>query len=255
MKKWLLLITILTTTFANIAQAKEWKTIRFGIEGAYPPFSKTEADGSLSGFDIDIAKAICHQMQAKCTIVPQDWDSIIPSLLAHKYDAIMAAMDITKERLKRVDFTNKYAQTPNRFLVKKGTKLDFKHLDGVKIGVQRATTHDQYLIDNYKNVDIVRYNSFDDACLDLDNGRVAAILGDGLVIEDKLKEAGASKAYELAGPSLTDPKWFGEGLGIATRKQDKDLTAQFNAAIKAIRADGTYKKIQDKYFDFDIYGD
>ena len=114
MKKWLLVAALVATT-TGIVQAKEWKTVRFGIEGAYPPFSWTEADGSLRGFDVDIANALCEEMDVECKIVPQDWDGIIPSLLARKYDAIIAAMSITEERKKRIDFTGKYALIPNKY--------------------------------------------------------------------------------------------------------------------------------------------
>ncbi|MDP5255089.1 MULTISPECIES: ABC transporter substrate-binding protein [unclassified Vibrio] len=258
MKKWLLAATIAATAVTGVAQAKDWKEVRFGIEGAYPPFSWTEPDGSLAGFDVDMANALCEEMAVKCKIVPQDWDGIIPSLLARKYDAIIAAMSITEERRKKIDFTHKYALIPNKFIAKKDAGLTFSKegLDGVKIGVQRATTHDKYLTDNYgDSVDIVRYGSFDEAYLDLANGRIAAVLGDASALEEGVLKKEGGEQYEFVGPSLTDPKWFGEGFGIATRKQDKDLTEKLNAAIDAVRADGTYKKIQDKYFNYDVYGD
>lgn len=101
MKKWLVATALIATTISGVTQAKEWKTVRFGIEGAYPPFSWTEADGSLKGFDVDMANALCAEMQVECKIVPQDWDGIIPSLLARKYDAIIAAMSITEERKRK----------------------------------------------------------------------------------------------------------------------------------------------------------
>ncbi len=258
MKKWLLAATIAATAVTGVAQAKDWKEVRFGIEGAYPPFSWTEPDGSLAGFDVDMANALCEEMAVKCKIVPQDWDGIIPSLLARKYDAIIAAMSITEERRKKIDFTHKYALIPNKFIAKKGADLTFtkEGLEGVKIGVQRATTHDKYLTDNYgDSVDIVRYGSFDEAYLDLANGRITAVLGDASALEEGVLKKEGGEQYEFVGPSLTDPKWFGEGFGIATRKQDKDLTEKLNAAIDAVRADGTYKKIQDKYFNYDVYGD
>ncbi|GAM76494.1 lysine-arginine-ornithine-binding periplasmic protein precursor [Vibrio ishigakensis] len=257
MKKWLLAATIAATALSGIAQAKEWKTVRFGIEGAYPPFSKTEADGSLSGFDVDMANALCKEMEVKCVLVAQDWDGIIPSLLARKYDAIIAAMSITEERKKRVDFTGKYAQIPNKFIAKKDAGLEFTDagLEGVKIGVQRATTHDKYLTDNYKNVEIVRYGSFDEAYLDLANGRIAAVLGDASALEEGVLNSAQGDQYEFVGPSLTDPKWFGEGMGIAVRKQDKDLTEKLNKAIEALRANGEYQTIAAKYFNYDVYGE
>ncbi len=258
MKKWLLVAAMAATAATGVAQAKDWKTVRFGIEGAYPPFSWTEADGSLKGFDVDMANALCKEMAVKCQIVPQDWDGIIPSLLARKYDAIIAAMSITEERKKKVDFTGKYAQIPNKFIAKKGANLDFSKegLKDVKIGVQRATTHDKYLTDNYgESVEIVRYGSFDEAYLDLANGRIAAVLGDASALEEGVINKPNGDAYEFVGPSLTDPKWFGEGMGIAVRKQDKDLTEKLNGAIDALREKGVYQEIASKYFKYDVYGD
>ncbi|NOI68763.1 ABC transporter substrate-binding protein [Vibrio sp. 99-8-1] len=258
MKKWLLAATIAATAVTGVAQAKDWKVVRFGIEGAYPPFSKTEADGSLSGFDVDMANALCAEMEVKCKIVAQDWDGIIPSLLARKYDAIIAAMSITEERKQKVDFTGKYALIPNKFIAKKDSGLEFTQagLTGKKIGVQRATTHDRYLTDNYGDaVEIVRYGSFDEAYLDLANGRIVAVLGDASALEEGVINQAGGDAYEFVGPSLTDPKWFGDGFGIAVRKQDKDLTKKLDEAILAVRASGQYKEIQDKYFKYDVYGD
>ncbi|KAB0464598.1 MULTISPECIES: ABC transporter substrate-binding protein [Vibrio] len=255
MKKWLLVAALAATAATGVAQAKEWKTVRFGIEGAYPPFSWTESDGSLKGFDVDMANALCTEMQVKCKIVAQDWDGIIPSLLARKYDAIIAAMSITEERKKKIDFTGKYALIPNKFIAKKGAGLNFDDLSGQKIAVQRATTHDKYLTDNYGDtVEIVRYGSFDEAYLDLANGRVAAVLGDASALEEGVLNKAGGEDYEFVGPSLTDPKWFGEGFGIALRKQDKDLTKQLDAAILSLREKGIYQDIAAKYFNYDVYG-
>ncbi|MCK6262828.1 ABC transporter substrate-binding protein [Vibrio sp. ZSDE26] len=256
MKKWLLVAALAATAATGMAQAKEWKTVRFGIEGAYPPFSWTEADGSLKGFDVDMANALCEEMKVKCQIVPQDWDGIIPSLLARKYDAIIAAMSITEERKKRIDFTGKYALIPNKFIAKKGADLNFDDLSGQKIAVQRATTHDKYLTDNYgSSVEIVRYGSFDEAYLDLANGRVVAVLGDASALEEGVLNKAGGEAYEFVGPSLTDPKWFGDGFGIAVRKQDKDLTKTLDAAILSLREKGVYQEIAAKYFKYDVYGE
>ncbi|PSW13888.1 ABC transporter substrate-binding protein [Photobacterium sanctipauli] len=257
MKKWILAAAVVSALGATSLQAKEWKTVRFGIEGAYPPFSWTEPSGELKGFDVDMANALCEEMQVKCQVVAQDWDGIIPSLLARKYDAIIAAMSITEERKKRVDFTGKYALIPNKFVAKKGTDIEFtkEGLKGVKVGVQRATTHDKYLTDNYPgSVEIVRYGSFDDAYLDLKAGRIATVLGDASALEEGLLNKEGGDGYEFIGPSLTDPKWFGDGFGIAVRKQDKDLTKQLDEAILSLREKGIYQEIASKYFAYDVYG-
>ncbi|MEJ2762766.1 ABC transporter substrate-binding protein [Photobacterium sp. MCCC 1A19761] len=258
MKKWILAAAVVSALGATSVQAKEWNVIRFGIEGAYPPFSWTEPNGELKGFDVDMANALCQELQAKCKIVAQDWDGIIPSLLARKYDAIIAAMSITEERKKKVDFTGKYALIPNKFVAKKGTELDFTKagLKGVKVGVQRATTHDKYLTDNYgDSVSIVRYGSFDDAYLDLKAGRIATVLGDASALQEGLLNKAGGEGYEFIGPSLTDPEWFGEGFGIAVRKQDRDLTQKLDAAIQSLREKGEYQKIAAKYFAYDVYGE
>lgn len=256
MKKIALLAALLAFSF-NTAQAKVWKQIRIGVEGAYPPFSQTEADGSVTGFDVDLANALCDQMKAKCTFIKQDWDGMIPALLTRKYDAIIATMDITAERRKKVAFTDKYQQVPARFVALKGSEFEAtqEFMKGKKVGVQRATTMDLYISDNYPSADVKRYGSFDEAYLDLKAGRLDYVMADSASVTSGLLEKEGGDKFAFIGPKLTDPKWFGEGAGIAIRKQDKDLVKQFNAAIKAIRANGVYETVQDKYFSFDIYGE
>ncbi|MEL0658865.1 ABC transporter substrate-binding protein [Psychromonas arctica] len=255
MKKLSLLIALFAFSF-NVAHAKEWKEIRIGVEGAYPPFSKTEEDGSITGFDIDIANALCAELEAKCTLVKQDWDGIIPALLGRKFDAIIATMDITEERQKKVAFTKKYQHIPARFVAIKGVAYEATEafMEGKKIGVQRATTMDLYISDNFPSAKIKRYGSADEAYLDLKADRLDYVMADSAAIADGLLAKDGGDKFEFVGPKLNDPKWFGYGAGIAIRKQDKDLVEQLNKAIDAIRADGTYKTIQDKYFTFDVYG-
>mgnify|MGYP001617825268 FL=1 len=237
--------------------AKEWKTVRFGVEGAYPPFSWTDASGEIKGFDIDLAHALCQQMAVKCELVAQDWDGMIPALLSRKYDGIIAAMSITDERRKKVDFTAKYAHIPNRFVAAKGTTLELTPagMAGKRIGVQRATTHDKYLTDNFgSDVTIVRYGNADEAYLDLKAGRVLALLADASAIDQGLLSKAGGDKFEYVGPALTDRQWFGDGMGIAVRKGDQDLKAKLDEAIKTLRANGKYQEINQKYFKYDIYG-
>ncbi len=244
-------------SLAGVAVAKEWTKVRIGVEGAYPPFSSIAPDGKVVGFDIDIANALCEEMKVECTLVTQDWDGIIPALLAKKYDAIVASMSITEERLKTVDFTKKYYQTPVRFVTKKGAGIEItkEGLTGKKIAVQRATTHDSFLTDNFGDVvEIVRYGTLDEAKLDLVAGRVDLLFGDTVALNDGLLKTDQGKDFEFIGPPYSDPKWFGEGVGIAIRKSDTDLKEKFNAAIDAIRSNGVWDKLAAKYFDFDIYG-
>ena len=238
------------------AAAKEWKQVRIAVEGAYPPYSWTTTEGELQGFDIDMANALCQQMQVECTLVTQEWDGMIPSLLARKFDAIVASMSITEERRLKVDFTDKYYQISSRFVAKKGTEFSFDPdgLQGKSVGVQGSSTHEKYVADNFDGVDVKRYGSPENAFLDLISGRVDLVFNNIPAIESGLLEKENGGDFDFTGPLVTDKEWFGEGVGIAVRKRDDALREKFNDAIKAIRSNGVYQQIQDKYFEFDIYG-
>jgi len=249
------LIALAAASFAAQAQSPDWKKVRIGVEGAYPPFSEVGTDGKLKGFDIDMAYALCAEMKAECALVQQEWDGMIPALQAKKFDAIIASMAITPERQKQVNFSNKYYNTPPAFLGK-GAPRDISPaaLKGKKIGVQRTTSHDRYATQYYKDSEIVRYAKQDEAFLDLAAGRVDVILCDQVAGSEGFLKKPAGKGFAVIGNPVDDPAIFGTGSGIAMRKADAELLAKFNAAIVAVRANGTFKKIQDKYFDFDVYG-
>lgn len=238
------------------AQAPDWKKVRIGVEGAYPPFSEVGPDGKLKGFDIDIALALCAEIKAECTLVQQEWDGIIPALQARKFDAIIASMAITEERLKVVNFTNKYYNTPSRLVAKAGAKLEpsAAGLKGKKIGVQRSTIQDRFATATFTQSEIVRYAKADEAYLDLAAGRIDVLLGDMLAVQGGFLKTAQGKGFAFFGPDYDEPKFFGSGSGIAVRKADTALRDKLNAAIVAIRGNGVYKKINDKYFDFDVYG-
>ena len=231
--------------------------LRVGVEGAYPPFSWKEADGSLKGFDIDIATAICEELGRECTLVEQDWDGMIPALLARKYDAIIASMSITEERKKRVDFTSKYYNTPAMFVAPEGSGLDVsaEGLAGKAIGVQRGTTHQCFMEKIYPDAELRLYATQEEVFLDLAAGRLDAQFSDSLQADQGFLMTDAGNGYAFVGGAQFDLECHGEGAGIAVRKGEEELLAALNAAIVAIREDGTYKAINDKYFEFDVFGD
>ncbi len=238
------------TLAAGAAQADIGKVV-IATEGAYPPFNFVDANGELQGFDVDIAKALCEKMQAECEIVAQDWDGIIPGLLAKKYDAIVASMSITEERKQKVDFTDKYYNTPAKFVAKKGSGIEISKegLEGKIIGVQVSTIHENFARDTFGDVaEIKAYDTQENANLDLVSGRVDVIIADSVALDEGFLQTDMGKDYEFVGPDFTDPKYFGEGAGIAVRKGETELRDAFNAAIDAIRADGTYKAINYKFF-------
>nr|WP_316641097.1 ABC transporter substrate-binding protein [uncultured Roseateles sp.] len=241
---------------AGSALAAEPLKLRVGVEGAYPPFSSVGPDGKLKGFDIDIAHAICAKMAAQCTQVQQDFDGMIPALQARKFDFIVASLSITPERQKVVDFSDKYYKTPNRLIARAGAPIDGSpaSFQGRKIAVQRSTINDRYASKKFAGATIVRYAKQDEIYLDLVAGRVDATLVDAVAGDAGFLKTPAGKGFALTGPAYVDPAYFGLGVGIAMRKGDETLRSQLNAAIKAIRASGEYKRIQDRYFDFDVYG-
>ena len=256
MIKLITLFSVVASLIFSIAISAQPKKIRIGVEGAYPPFSQIDPSGKLSGFDIDIANALCAEMKVECVLVQQAFDGMIPALQSRKIDAVIASMSITDERKKAVDFSDKYYQTPARFVVKTGAKLVATPdgLKGKKIGVQRATIHDRYATDFFKVSQIVRYTKQDEVFLDMTAGRVDAALVDIIAAQQGFLKTAQGKGFEFTGPVYEDPKYFGVGAGVALRKGNDVLRGEFNKAIAAIRANGIYKKIQDKYFDFDVYG-
>lgn len=249
MKLKLLLTAVLgSLLFIGAVHAQK---VRIATEGAYPPFNMKNTKGELVGFDVDIAKALCDQMKADCVIVGQDWDGIIPGLLAKKYDAIIASMSITAERMKKVDFTDRYYSNYLRFIAKKGSGLEVTKdgLKGKKLGAQRATISAQHLEDNFRKTSSVKvYDTQEAAFLDLKAGRLDAVLVDAYPGYDWLKKA-ENGDYDHVGETID----INDKIGIAIRKGDKALKADLNKALKALRDNGTYQRINANYFPFSIY--
>ena len=240
---------------AGGAQAAD--KVRIGTEGAYPPFNSLTADGKLVGFDIDMANALCEEMKVECEFVVQDWDGMIPALIANKFDAIIASMSITPDRLKKVDFSKKYYNTPPALAVSKDTKLkdaSEASLKGALIGAQSATTHSDFAEKKMAGIELKLYPTADEYKLDLQAGRLDGVVDDIIVLSDWLKSDDGA-CCKILSPLKSVPEIHGEGAGIAVRKGETELADKFTAAIAAIRANEKYKEINDKYFPFDVYGD
>jgi arginine/ornithine transport system substrate-binding protein len=225
------------------------------VEGAYPPFSETAADGSIVGFDVDIANALCAELGEDCTMLKTDWDGIIPALLEKKCDAIVASMSITPERQEVIDFTAKYYQTPAMFVAKEGAEIEDtpEGLAGKVVGVQRGAIHHDFMEKIFPDVQITLYASQDEAYLDLVSGRLDAVIADSVAISDGFLNTEQGEGFAFFGQSYAIPEIHGEGAGIGVRKEDTELRDRLSAAIDAIRASGVYDEIANKYFDFDIY--
>lgn len=237
-------------------QAYAADKLTIGTEGAYPPFNMVDSAGKVSGFDVDIGLALCEKMKVECDVVTQDWDGIIPGLVAKKYDMIVASMFITEERKQKVDFSNPYYKAAMVHVAKKGAGLsDFTAagMKGKAIGVQAGTTQEKFATEMYPESDVKAYPTQDEVNLDLVAGRLDLQVGDMLPMLDWVGKTEDGKCCELTGEPITDPKFVGDGVGIALRQEDDQLREAINKAIDEIIADGTYKKINDKYFTIDVY--
>jgi polar amino acid transport system substrate-binding protein/arginine/ornithine transport system substrate-binding protein len=226
------------------------------VEGAYPPFSETAADGSIVGFDIDIANAICAEIGEECTMVKVDWDGIIPALLEKKCDAIVASMSATEERKQVIDFTDKYYRVPNQFAGRadSGIEISEAGLAGKTVGVQRGTIHQSYMEKHHPGVSLTLYGSQDEALLDLTSGRIDLIIGDALQIDGGFLKTPQGEGFAFIGEPVYDEAVHGTGAAIGVRKEDTELRDKLSAAIAAIRESGQYNEIMGKYFETDIYG-
>lgn len=251
------LIPVLVVTFillfSGLGMAAE--KIKVATEGAYPPFNFVDPSGTPQGFDVDITRALCKAMDVECELVIQEWDGMIPSLMANKFDMIVASMSITEDRKKAVNFTNPYYEEAGRFAVPNGSNLVISKegLKGKTIGVQRATTWAKYLEEVYgKNVTIKYYDSTENHNLDLKAGRLDAVLATSFVLDQWLNTPDG-KDYKLIGEPVRDKQLIGEGVGITIKKGNTKLLSRVNAALAKIIADGTHKKIASKYFASDIY--
>ena len=257
-------------TFFSSAQAD---SIRIGTEGAYPPWNAKDESGKLIGFEVELANWLCRYMQHECTIVEQDWDGMIPGLIMRKYDAIMAGMSITDERMKTINFSQGYADEVASLAVMKGSSLegmdtpkainlslgggDVKKalktltaaLAGKTIGVQTATIHQNFLESgDVGQVKVRTYKTQDEVNLDLAAGRIDAALAAAVAFTDYAEKSG--KAVVLVGPTFSGGA-FGNGVGVGIRKDDTALLKKFNAAINQARKSGKISELAIKWFGFD----
>jgi len=273
-------ISLVTIFFLLVGNAYSDK-IKIGTEGAYPPWNAKDASGNLIGFEVDLAKELCAIMKHECTIVEQDWDGMIPALLMRKFDAIMAGMSITDERLKTINFSQGYADEVASLAVMKGSSLESLNtpkainlskkgaakgtlktltdaLAGKTVGVQTATIHQNFLESgDVGKVKIRTYKTQDEVNLDLASGRIDAALAAAVAFTDYAAKSG--KPVVLVGPTFSGGA-FGNGVGVGIRKGDNSTTVgkrdtkilkDFNSAINSARFKGIISKLAIKHFGFD----
>ena len=224
----------------------------------YPPFTSPDASGNWEGWEVDFMKAICAEAKLDCVITPVAWDGIIPALTTNKIDMIIGSMSITAERQQTIDFSDKYYNSPPGIIGAKDVKFDAtpEGLAGKTLGVQVATIHQVYANKYFAaaGATVKEYQTQDEANNDLAAGRIDAVQADSIALGDFLKTEQGSACCDMKGTVKDDPEILGLGVGVGLRKGETELKDKINAAIKAIRANGTYDEFSKKYFDFDIYG-
>ncbi len=232
---------ILSAVLLGSAAVVNAQDITFAMEPSYPPFEFTNEKGDIVGFDVDVANAICKEIQATCKFKGESFDALIPNLKAKRFDAAISAMDITETRAKQVLFSDAYYDSTASYVTLKGKAT----LDTAKnIGVQNGTTFQQYTIAETKQYAPKAYASLQDAILDLKNGRIDIIFGDTAVLADMIDK---EPEIQFVGDKVTNKKYFGNGLGIAMNKSNKELAENLNKGLRAIKANGEYQKIYDKW--------
>ncbi len=248
-------------------------TIRIATEGAYKPYNFKDAAGNLVGFEIDLAAELCTRMEAECEIVEQAWDGIIPSLIAKKYDAIMAGMSIKASREEVISFSRYYVNTPITFAVLSdsalvGTESAMEAitlgevsaeeqavidamkgvLNGLTVGVQTSTTHEAFMTEFMPEIDLKSYDTMDNMILDLEAGRIDAGYTSMTYLRPILEQG---DDIAVIGPKMTGGP-LGRGVAVGLRQEDTELRDRFNAAIDTMIADGTLSAMATEWFGTDI---
>lgn len=260
MKKLIAAVSVFCLTATGLAGAADWsgKVLKLGVDPTYPPLEYKNQDGTLTGFGVDIAEALCAELKARCIWVESSWDGMIPGLLARKFDAVASSMTVTPKRQEQIAFTNKVSNAPARLVAKRGSGLmpSLDSLKGKRIGVEQGSTQEAYAkaVWGTKGVDVLSYQNQDQVYADLVVGRLDASLQGSIQASYGFINTAQGKDYEFAGETLNDPAFFGVGDGIGLRKNDVELREDLNKALATILANGTYQRINKKYFDFDVYG-
>jgi len=241
---WMRRLILAAAAALALTGAADAQAVRIGTEGHYTPWNFLDQSGNVAGFEIELGNELCKRAGLECSWVVNAWDTIIPNLLAGNYDAIMAGMAVTDERKESIDFSDNYFPLePSRYVAAAGKSLDFGNLQGVRIGVHGGTIQSAYAEETFSSGNtIVSFESADEAVAGLKAGDVDVVLGNGSYIAGAI--AGSSGALELVGPDVV----IGGAVAIGLRKADDELETKLNAAIGAMKQDGSLDALISKWF-------
>ncbi|MEM7060143.1 MAG: transporter substrate-binding domain-containing protein [Pseudomonadota bacterium] len=246
------------------AAAAQAETFRVGMECTYAPFNFKNAEGELMGYDVDVAKGVAGIIGADLEFVCQEWDGMIPALLANKFDLVIASMSITEKRLKRMDFSSPYRFSTGQLVG--SDKIDAQLFDdagkpipenfkGLKVGLERATTYSHWFEEVLPDADVVLYDSNEALYLDLRNGRTDVIMTNPMKAYLRFLSQEEGSGFKLIGPTVDEEKYFGVGVGIGLRQGQPDLKARLDGALKQLINSGELEAYARKYFPFKLHKD
>ena len=238
------------------------ETLRVGMECTYAPFNFRDADGELMGYDVDVAKGVAGIIGAELEFVCQQWDGMIPALLANKFDLIIASMSITEKRLEKMDFSDTYRISVGRLVGRKNAGWELfddagnpipENFAGLKVGLERATTYSDWFENELPEAEVVLYDSNEALYLDLVNGRTDMIMTNPMKAYLRFLSQEDGGGFEFVSPQIDEKKYFGIGVGIGLRKGNDELKARLNDAIKTLTDDGSLERYALQYFPFAIH--
>ncbi len=257
-----MLAAALAVVVFGAVNAATAETLRVGMECTYAPFNFRNADGELMGYDVDVAKGVAGLIGADLEFVCQQWDGMIPALLANKFDLIIASMSITEKRLEKMDFSDTYRISVGRLVGRKDAGWELfddagnpipENFAGLKVGLERATTYSDWFENELPEAEVVLYDSNEALYLDLVNGRTDMIMTNPMKAYLRFLSQEDGGGFEFVSPQIDEKKYFGIGVGIGLRKGNDELKARLNAALKTLTDDGSLERYALQYFPFAIH--
>ncbi|GJL81806.1 MAG: ABC transporter substrate-binding protein [marine bacterium B5-7] len=245
----------------NVAVAE---TLRVGMECTYAPFNYKTSEGELAGYDVDVAKGVSEIIGVDFEYVCQEWDGMIPALLANKFDLIIASMSITEKRMEQIDFSSPYRVSIGRLVGPVGKNWNLFDADdhpiagnfkGLRVGVERASTYFEWFKANLPDVELALYDGNEPMYLDLKNGRVDMIMTNPMKAHLSFLSGDGKGKYEFVSPAINEPKYFGPGVGVGLRKGNDELRDKISAALRQLNREGKLEEYALKIFPFPIHDD
>lgn len=230
--------------------------LRFLTTSDFPPFNFYDEDGVLTGFNIDLARAICLELDVTCEIKVEAWEDLLPALQRKEGDAVIASHMVTAQVLSDFDFTDRYFHTPGRFAGRRdATDLEAtpEALSGRRIGVASNSSHEAFVRQFFRGSQIVTFRDADAPREALKNGEIDVIFGDAISLSFWLNGTASNQCCEFKGDAFLEPKFFGDGMAIAVAKGDRQLRADLDAALKKVRTGGRFVELVTRYFPFRVY--